>query len=326
LIVSKTGYRLSLFGGGCDIKSYFELKGAFLIGASLDKFCYVTVKDLPNFSPNHFEAYYSRVEKVKTIEEIQNPGIRSTLQFIKERHPELNNVAVYIQNSLPAQSGLGSSSAMIVGLLNALYHYLGYTPSKRQLAQDAIYIERTLLNEPGGWQDQVFAAYGHVSTLEIEKDGYFNVRPLAVSEDFLVKLKKSCVMFYLGGDRDSFEISRSYNSKDAEDNKDKIQVIARQAKKAFEDENISEIGYLMHDSWVQKRGISNLISNSYIDDIYNKAVCSGALGGKVMGAGGSGFLFCICEDGKRRQELINSLGLPFIEPGFNFEGSKIILI
>lgn len=317
---------MSIFGGSTDYKSFYTEYGALLLGAALDKYCYVTVKNLPNFSPNHFEVYYSKVEKVKSVEDIQNPGVRGTLQFIKERHPELKDLAIYIQNELPSQSGVGSSSCLIVGLLNAVYHYLGYTPSKRQLAQDAIHIERVLLAEPGGIQDAIFSAYGGVSSLDIAKDGYFTIRPLPISEDFLVKLKKSCVMFYLGGERASFDIAKSHDDVKAEGHKLSIHDIAQKAEQAFIKEDVEEIGRLMHESWIQKRGISNLISNSYVDDIYNKVMVNGVLGGKVMGAGGSGFLFCICADGKRRQQAIQSIDLPYIEPGFNFTGSEIILI
>lgn len=326
MIVSRTGYRLSLFGGGTDFESYYKEHGAFLIGGSLNKFCYVTVKALPSFSPHTFEIYYSNVEKVKTLEDIKNPGVRGTLQFLKGQYPELHGLAIYIQNELPAQSGVGSSSALIVGLLNAVYHYLGFTPSKRQLAQNAIHIERVLLKESGGIQDQIFCAYGNISTLTIDKDGYFNVRPLSVSEDFLVKFKKSSVMFYLGGDRSSFDISQSYENKDCLQKKHAIKQLAEYALSSFQKENLTDVGFFLHESWVQKRGISNLISNSYVDEVYNKAVTNGALGGKILGAGGSGFMFCICEDGKKRQELLQAINLPYIEVDFSYEGSKIILI
>ncbi len=326
MIVSKTGYRLSLFGGSTDYPSFYKEHGALLLGAGLDKFCYVTVKSLPTFAPHNFEVYYSKTEKVKTIADISNPGVRGTLQFVQDRHPELKNLAVYIINELPAQSGVGSSSSLIVGLLNAVYHHIGFAPSKRQLAQDAIFVERVLLGEAGGIQDQIFAAYGNVSSLDIDKSGYFTIRPLPISEDFLVQLKKSCIMFYLGGERASFDIAKSHDDVKAEGHKLSIHDIALQAEQAFIKEDVEEIGRLMHESWVQKRGISNLISNSYVDDIYNKVMVNGVLGGKVMGAGGSGFLFCICPDGKRRQQVIQSIDLPYIEPGFNFTGSEIILI
>ncbi len=133
-------------------------------------------------------------------------------------------------------------------------------------------------------------------------------------------------MFYLGGERASFAIAESHDSLSAEERKDNIQSITRRAKMAFEEEDIITIGQYLHQSWIEKRGISNLISNSYVDDIYNKVLVNGALGGKIMGAGGSGFLFCICPDGQKRQQLIQTMNLPYIEPGFNFTGSEIILI
>lgn len=326
MITTKTPYRVSLFGGSTDYRSYYSRNGSLLLGFAINQSCYVTVKRLPSFADINYQVFYSKAERVKEIKDIQNPGVRGTLYFLREylgSEERLKKIAIYIQNDLPGQTGVGTSSSMIVGLLKAFYTHLGEITTPRQLAIDAIYIERELLAEAGGVQDQIFAAYGGINSIEIDTTGYFNVRPLPVSEDFLNEFKQSSILFYTNMPRDSFQVAKSHDTIAADVQKDKILETAKAAEIAFVSENVRTIGQLLDDSWRAKRQISSWISNPQIDEMYTKIMSLGAYGCKLLGTGNGGFLFCLCST-RDRANIIQQVGLPVVDYDFSLTGSKVI--
>jgi len=227
-------------------------------------------------------------------------------------------------STLPSQTGLGSSSSFIVGLLNAFHQLNHNTPeTKTNLGKQSILIEREdILLEKGGWQDGIWAAEGGVNSITISKSGEYRVRPLPISKEFLNEFHQNLVLFYTGQTRKSYEIADSHDNKDAEKEKKEIHAIAKEALIAFSNEDIKTIGKLLDESWQHKRKTSKLISTKIIDDIYTTAKNNGCCGFKLLGAGQSGFVVCLTED---RHRLIKNIDLPHIDFNFDYEGSKIIL-
>jgi D-glycero-alpha-D-manno-heptose-7-phosphate kinase len=246
--------------------------------------------------------------------------VRGVLEFLK-----MNDFGLEISynSDLPAQTGTGSSSSFVVGLLNAIHSLKGHHSTKKQLADEAILIERELLNEAGGIQDQIWAAYGGFNSISIDKTGY-RVRPMPLSEDFLKKFLDHSVLIYTGRSRKSFEIARSHDKPASIEHKHEIKKLARDAYKAFQNEDLFTIGYLLNQSWVAKKSISPMITSDSVDDLYDDLKSNGMTGGKLLGAGGSGFIFGIFENSKDRNDMLNKYHKLNIKYNFDMEGSKII--
>lgn len=323
MILSKTPYRVSISGGSCDYASFYSKYGCILTGFALNKYCYVSVKPLTKTSESNFEIYYSSSEKVKDIRDIQNPTVRGTLQYFNEFVQPVSNLSIYIGNDLGHQSGLATSSALVVGLLNCLYAFFNKTATKKELAEQAVYIERVLLNQAGGVQDSYWCSYGGFNSIEITTSGEVNVRPLAVSEDFVKHFCDSSLLFYLSSERKSYEIAKSHDNENADKTKLEILDLSYETKRAFDNENLEDVGRLLNKSWLNKKRISSLISNEYIDGIYDQVMKAGAYGMKICGTGGSGFCFVVF-DPKIREKLIEEIKLPYIETGIDYAGSRII--
>lgn len=323
MILSKTPYRVSISGGSCDYASFYSKYGCLLTGFALAKYCYVSVKPLTKTSESNFEIYYSSSEKVKDIRDIQNPTVRGTLDYFNSFVRPISGLSIYIGNDLGHQSGLATSSALVVGLLNCLYATTDINPSKKTLAEQATYIERILLSQAGGIQDSYWCAYSGLNSIEITTSGCVNVRPLAVSETFIEQFCNSSILFYLSSERKSYEIAKSHDNEDADKIKQEILDISYETKRAFDNEDIEDIGRLLNKSWLNKKRISPLISNSQIDEVYHKVMEAGAYGMKLCGTGGSGFCFVVF-DPKKRQEIINQVDLPHIDTQIDFGGSRII--
>lgn len=323
MIITRAPFRVSMFGGSSDYTSFFSRYGALLVGFTIDKYVYVSLKKNENFFDYKTRATYSIIESVQDNSDIQNPGIRGAVEYFGLDGP----LCINIQSDLPKQTGIGSSSSLSVALSQAIDVYVhgNTTHSKKELAQHAISIEREFLGEPGGLQDQIFAAYGGVCSIEIEKDGNFKVRPLHVSEEFLAELLGRMVLCHTGCGRKSFDLAAAHDSDSSVAIKEQIKRIAELGLKAFEMESVDEIGRLLHKSWMLKKSIATGISNENIDAVYDKALDSGAIGGKLLGAGSNGFMLFILRDGIEKGQFCKSIGLSSIEFNYSNKGAEVLL-
>lgn len=314
--ISRTPYRISLFGGSTDYESYYSKYGSLLIGFTIDSYCYVATRPISPIFKDNYIIQYSKIERTQNVEDIENNAFRGTLQYLNAK-----KVEVHFLTDLPSQTGIGSSSSCIVGILNSLQHN---RTDKKTLAQQAIYIERKLLKEPGGIQDQIWAAYGGINSIQIDKSGDFFVRPLPVSAQFKEEFKSNLLLFYTGQSRNSFDIAQSHDISSRY--KNTIHSLAERGLYGFSREDIPFIGKLLHQSWIAKREISSNISNTKIDKIYRYALENGALGGKLLGSGGSGFMIFVVMN--NQEQFINNMkniGLEHIIYNFDTNGTEMIL-
>lgn len=313
---------MSFFGGGTDIPAFFNEYGGAVLSTTFDKYCYVNVRHMPPFHPYISELVHNRFERVNDIEEIEHPLIRECMRL-----HDIHEIRLTYEGDLPARTGLGTSSTFAVGMLNAFCALKGKMMSHRQLAQEAIHVERDILNEHGGWQDQVAAAYGGLNRIDF-KDGDFSVHPIIISPERKHELDENLMLFYTGIQRFSSDIQADTFAKPV----DKIQqlldmlALVDEAEKILTDRNVSlnEFGKLLDTTWKLKRGTGSKVSNGSIDELYDKAIKAGALGGKLLGAGGGGFLLFYCEK-EKQPALVKALEQLMIVP-FNFEseGTQIL--
>mgnify|MGYP001392710777 CR=1 FL=1 len=320
MIITRTPLRVSLFGGSTDYESFFSDNESLIIGFGINKYCYLAVRKTPTILDYKTKISYSKTEIVDNNNDIQHDGVRGCLSYLKIKH----GVEISYNGDLPAQTGTGSSSSFVVGLLNALHAMRGYRASKKTLADQSILIERKLLDEAGGIQDQIWAAYGGVSSIHIRKDGSFHVKPLPVCEHFLKDFMDRSVLIYSGRSRKSFEISKSHESPDSLKAKHNIKNIARDAYQQFLDSNIDNVATLLDKSWQHKKQISSLISGTDIDTMYSSLCKDGMIGGKLLGSGGSGFIFGILDKDVDKKVFKRKYKNRYVNFNFDLEGSKII--
>lgn len=322
MIITKTPFRMSFFGGGTDMPAFFNEYGGAVISTTFDKYCYVNVRHMPPFHPYISELVHNKFERVNDIEEIVHPLIRECMRL-----HDIHEIRLTYEGDLPARTGLGTSSTFAVGMLNAFCALKGKMMSKRQLAQEAIHVERDVLKEHGGWQDQVAAAYGGLNRIDF-KDGDFSVHPIVISPERKKELDDNLLLFYTGMQRFSSEIQADTFGKPI----DKIQqlrdmlALVDEAEAVLCNKNtpLSEFGYLLDKTWKLKRGTGEKVSNGSIDELYNIAINAGALGGKLLGAGGGGFLLFYCEkdrQAKLKQALEKLMIVPF---NFETEGTHVL--
>ncbi len=322
MIISKTPMRMSFFGGGTDFSEFFNEHGGSVISTTFDKYCHVNVRELPDFFDYKTYLSYAKIEKVNSVDEIQHPAIRNAMKWLS-----LEKICLNYDADLPAKTGLGTSSAFSVGMLNALYCMQGIEKSKRELADGAIYLERTLCNEDGGIQDQIASAFGGFNRINFSKDGY-TVKPVEFAEGRKEQLNNNLMMFFTGLSRFSFDIQKT-TKKLLGKNTDRLLRMLEMVDEAEDiltnsDRSLNDFGLLLNETWLQKREISSEISTDYIDITYKKAVDAGALGGKLLGAGGGGcLLFYVTPD---NQEKVRNAMSDMHEIKFSFEneGTKII--
>lgn len=322
MIITKTPFRMSFFGGGTDMPSFFNEHGGAVISTTFNKFCYVNVRHMPPFHPYISELVHNRFERVNDIEEIDHPLIRECMRL-----HDIHEIRLTYEGDLPARTGLGTSSTFAVGMLNAFCALKGKMMSHRQLAKEAIRVERDILKENGGWQDQVAAAYGGLNRIDF-KDNDFSVHPIIISPERKKELDENLLLFYTGVQRFSSEIQADTFGKPV----DKIQqlldmlALVDEAEKVLTNKDISlnEFGKMLDTTWKLKRGTGSKISNGSIDDLYDIAINAGALGGKLLGAGGGGFLLFYCEK-EKQDNLKKALDKLMIVP-FNFEndGAQVL--
>lgn len=322
MIITKTPFRMSFFGGGTDMPEFFNEHGGAVISTTFDKYCYVIVRHMPPFHPYISELVHNRFERVNDIEEIEHPLIRECMRL-----HEIHEIRLTYEGDLPARTGLGTSSTFAVGMLNAFCALKGKMMSKRQLAQEAIHVERDILRENGGWQDQVAAAYGGLNRIDF-KDGDFMVRPIIIPAERKKVLDENLLLFYTGVQRFSSEIQADTFGKKVDKTQQLKDMLALvdEAERALTDKNVSlnEFGKLLDTTWKLKRSTGSKISNGSIDELYDTAIKAGALGGKLLGAGGGGFLLFYCE--KEKQESLKKALERLMVVPFNFEneGAQVL--
>lgn len=322
MVITQTPFRMSFFGGGTDFPDYYKEHGGAVLSTTFDKYCYVSVRHLPRFFDYRNEIIYSKVERVEHTADILHPAIRNAMQMM-----DMHELRLTYDADLPARSGLGTSSSFAVGMLNAFYALKGKYASKKQLADGAIYLERELCAETGGIQDQIAAAYGGLNRIDFDADGY-RVRPVIISPERKRELNDNLMMFFTGFSRFSSDIQegtkKAIADKTAELEEMRALVDEAEAVLTDKDRDLSEFGRLLDHTWRLKRGISGGISTDIIDDMYETAKKAGAIGGKLLGAGGGGFLLFYVEK-DRRAELMEAMKeLLYIPFEFENGGSTVI--
>lgn len=325
MIVTKTPYRISFFGGGTDYPAWFIENGGSVVSTTIDKYCYITCRYLPKFFDHKHRFVYSEIENVTKIEEIRHPAIKGVLSWMSW---DLG-IELHHDGDLPARSGLGSSSAFTVGLLNTLFAMTGKKLSKKQLALNAIHIEQNVINETVGSQDQIAAAYGGFNKIDFLSNGNFIVNPIIISKTRLMDFQKYLMLFFTGQNRLSSLVEKTKidNIKSNFDSLRRIQNSANEAIEilANESKDVAQLGLLMNEMWAFKKSLSNMVSTSMIEESYSLAIEAGALGGKVLGAGGGGFLLFFVHPDKHinvRNSLRHLLEVPF---NFEYDGSSITI-
>tara|TARA_B100000809_G_C15115608_1_gene522294 strand:+ start:516 stop:1484 length:969 start_codon:yes stop_codon:yes gene_type:complete len=320
MIISQTPFRISLFGGSTDYESFYSKYGSFIIGFTIDKYCYLCVRKTPKIFNYKTKLGYSRIEIINNHKDIKHDGIRGVLKFLNIKY----GIEISHLSDLPSKTGMGSSSAFVVGLLNAL-HSIQHEPcTKQDLAKEAIYVERQLLNESGGIQDQIWSAYGGFNCIDIKHDGSFEVKPLPVSDSFIENFLKRSVVIYTGNDRNSFKIAKSYTNDRAKNYQKKIAAIAKEAYRKFEQQDIDSIGQLLDESWQCKKNISDLISSDKLDQMYQTLKDDGVIGAKLLGAGGSGFMFGILDSNVNKKDFKKKYRTKYVDINIDTKGSLII--
>lgn len=325
MIITRTPLRISFFGGGTDYPLWYREHGGSVLSTTIDKCCYITCRHLPPFFDYHSRVSYSRVENVSANRDIQHPSVRGCLQFLGiDEGVEVHHVA-----DLPARTGLGTSSAFTVGLLNGLYALRNEMRDKRSLAADAIHVEQSILHEAVGSQDQVSAAYGGLNRIDFQQDGGIDVRRMLISQERLKEFEGHLALYFTGFSRTASEVAQEQLKMTPHKERelrtmlqfvDEAEEILRSPSRPIE-----ELGRLLHDAWMIKKSLTNKISNADIDQIYQAGIDAGAYGGKLLGAGGGGFMLFFVPPERRealRSRLKKFLCVPF---GFSTRGSEVIV-
>lgn len=322
MIITKTPFRMSFFGGGTDMPQYFKNHKGAVLSTTFDKYVYVTVRHLPRFFDYSTEIVYSKTERVNNLSDIEHPMVKNAMKMCK-----MHELHISYDADLPAKSGLGTSSTFAVGLLNSFNCLKGKYASKRKLADDAIYLERNLCNEAGGWQDQIAASFGGLNRIDFEGDSY-KVTPIIISPERKNKLNDNLMLFFTGFTRFSADIQKTTVKSIEEKNAqlEKMVNLVDDAQRILEDEkaDLDEFGKLLDTTWKLKKQTGSQISNSPIDELYSKGIEAGALGGKLLGAGGGGFLLFYIKP-ENQDKLRNALrGLMEVPFRFENEGTSVV--
>jgi D-glycero-alpha-D-manno-heptose-7-phosphate kinase len=325
MIISRTPFRISLFGGGTDYPTWFREHGGAVIGTAIDKYCYISVRRLPPFFEHKSKIVYSQVELVKEAAEIEHPAVRGILGDLGVT----DGLEIHHDADLPARSGLGSSSSFTVGLLNALHALNARMISKRDLGREAIRIEQEVLKEDVGCQDQLWAAYGGFNRIDFHQDGTFSVMPFILPPARRTELAQSLMMFFTGFSRFATDFAQD-QIKNMNSRKNQLRMIRSLVDSAADilldpKTPLRELGELMHQSWQIKRELAASVSNSQIDEIYEAGRDAGAVGGKLLGAGGGGFMVLLVDPEKRAQVRERLRKLIHVNVGFDTDGSKIVI-
>lgn len=322
MIITKTPFRMSFFGGGTDMKEFFEKYGGAVLSTTFDKYCYVTVRHLPRFFNYKTHLTYSKMEYITDEEKIEHPAIRNAMKML-----DMHEIRLTYESDLPARSGLGTSSSFAVGMLNAFHALKGKYADKGRLADEAIYLERTLCNEAGGWQDQIASSFGGLNRISFNADGY-EVRPVIISPERKRLLNENLLLFFTGFTRFSSEVQLA----NARGRGDKIAQLKEMLSLVDEAENVltdkysdlDDFGRLLDYTWKLKRQTGSAITTDGIDALYAKGIAAGALGGKLLGAGGGGFLIFYVQSERRASVMEAMKDLLYVPFEFENGGTRVI--
>jgi D-glycero-alpha-D-manno-heptose-7-phosphate kinase len=323
MVITRTPFRISFFGGGSDYPVWYRENGGVVLSTTINKYCYISCRYLPPFFDNKYLIRYSQREFTKGIDEIKHPSVKGCLKYLNIE----KGIEMVHTGDIPAQSGIASSSAFTVGLLHALYALKGEIVTKRQLAREAIHIEQNLIGENVGSQDQVAVAFGGFNMIKFGGESEFYVSPLPIPKEKIDLLQDHMLLFFTGFARNASEIAGEQIRKTPEI-KSEIKIMMELVDEAItvfrNGSDIKEFGTLLHESWKLKRGLTKLISTSAIDEMYESARRAGAIGGKLLGAGGGGFMlfFASPENHPAIKDKLKLLHVPFC---FENLGSQIVL-
>lgn len=323
MIITKTPFRMSFFGGGTDMENYFKENGGAVLSTTFDKYCYVNVRHLPRFFDYSTELSYFKTERVTNVEEIQHPAIREAMKML-----DMHEIRLTYEADLPARSGLGTSSSFAVGMLNAFYALKGKYADKKILADEAIYLERVLCNEAGGWQDQIAASYGGFNRINFGSNGY-EVLPVIISPKRKKQLNNNLMMFFTGFTRFSSEVQKANSASSPIDKNvylKQMYDLVDEAEVVLVDKtrDLDDFGRLLDKTWKLKRQTGGSVSTKSIDKLYEKGVTAGALGGKLLGAGGGGFLVFYVQPEKQVVVKESMKDLMYIPFEFENGGTRVI--
>jgi len=324
MIISRTPFRISLFGGGTDYPGWYKDNGGAVISAAINKYCFITMRDLPPFFPYKYRIRYYKREEVSSLNDIEHPSVRAVLKFLDIT----DGLEVVHHADLPARSGLGSSSTFTVSMLHAAYAHQSKYASKYNLAIQAIDIEQNIIGEAVGSQDQTAAAFGGFNRINFGGSREIEVSPLIISKEKMESIQNHLLLFFTGFSRTASEIAieqiATISEKEIELRK--MMDICNQAEELIVSgrDTVKEIGALLHEQWLIKRDLTNKISNPEIDAIYTKMIEAGAIGGKLLGAGGGGFMLCYAEPNKHANIIDSLKDLLHVPFRFDFSGSQII--
>lgn len=325
MIISRTPFRVSLFGGGTDYPAWFRDNGGAVLGTAIDKHCYLTIRCLPPFFEHRHRIVYSKVELVQSSDQIEHPVVRTVFEMM----PPKTGLELHYDADLPARAGLGSSSAFTVGLLHAMKALDGKMASKKELSDLAIHVEQERLKEHVGCQDQIWAAHGGFNRIDFKPDGAYSITPATLTGDRRTHLQGSMLLLFTGFSRYASEIAKDQIDRIGENNRQltTMRAMVEEAWAILSDEHdpVPALGNLLNDSWRLKRALSDGVSNPEIDALYDLGISCGAYGGKLLGAGGGGFLFFLASpeaQNKIREKLPEHI---HVTVGFDSVGSSIIV-
>lgn len=324
MIISRTPYRISFFGGGTDYPAYFEEHDAAVMSTTIDKYCYISCRYLPPFFEHKSRIVWSQIELINKADEIKHPSVRECLKFM-----QINDAGVEIHHNgdLPARTGIGSSSSFTIGLLNSLYALKGEMVTKMQLAKDAIYVEQDLIRENVGCQDQIVTAFGGLNIIEFKPQNNFNVYPVTIDNARLKLFQEHLLLVFTGFSRTASEVVKELINKISQ-KKNELKTMYEMVYEARNILNskcdIKDFGKLLHQNWLLKKNLANNISTSFIDEIYESAMNEGAIGGKLLGAGGGGFILIFAEPGIQHKIKKKLKELLFVSFEFENSGSQIV--
>lgn len=323
MIITRTPYRISFFGGGTDYHTWYQEHGASVLSTTINHYCYLHCRFLAPFFPHQSRIVWSRVEEVLKHEDIQHPSVKAVLDYLKVNQ----GIEIHHQGDLPARSGLGSSSAFTVGLLHAIYALRGMISSKRELACEAIHIERDILKENVGVQDQIETAFGGLNKIVVHPDRNFDVNPIIIPPQRMQAFQDHLLLFFTGVSRTASDIAgdkiKSIPKKSAE-LRGIQQTVDEGLKILTSNADLTDFGRLLHEGWLLKRNISASISPTFVDEIYTRARKAGALGGKLLGAGGGGFMLFFVKPEDKPKIYVALKDLLLVPFEFESTGSQII--
>jgi len=325
LIITRTPFRISFFGGGTDYPAWYKEHGGAVLATTIDKYCYITCRHLPPFFEHKHRIVYSKIESIFSNEEIKHPAVKAVFKWANVE----SGLEIHHDGDLPARSGLGSSSAFTVGLAHAMYAIRGQMVTKNKLAKDAIHIEQNLIGENVGSQDQISAAYGGFNRIDFLRDDTFQVTQVIIPTDRRIELNSHLMLCFTGLSRiaDAIAKSKIENFRNREVELTLMRQMVDEAIEILSDSNmnIDKFGDLLGQSWKYKKSLSDQVSSPEIDQIYEQAILGGALGGKILGAGGGGFMLLFAKPDKHA--VIRERLKKLVHVSFNFEesGSRVVL-